>query len=214
MAIKLHILEADPRMKPLKAAVKAVATRAIRLFEKQVKTGNVDVVVYINPEAAIPEIGIGGYTPVENSVLISLDPDHKQLKKNLATELAYTLIHEVHHAIRFRKHIDKETLLEAMVSEGLADNFAMRVTGRRQPPAWCTALNAAEKGTYLKKAGRVWNDLAYNHGLWFFGADPKKVKRWAAYTLAYDLVEAHLKKHPEFEITRDFAADAKQFAGK
>ena len=212
MAIKLHIPENDPRMQPLLGEVKRVATEAARKLAPHLPKGNIDVVIYANPEGTIRELGIGGYTPVENTVFVSLDLGHKHLKKNLKKELTYTLAHELHHAVRFRTPIAKETLLEAMISEGLADHFAMRLTGSRQSPAWCRALTEAEQNSHLKKAKRLWNEETYNRGLWFYGTDPKKVKRWAAYTLGYDLVAMYIKKHREFDVTKDFAVDASLFA--
>ena len=56
--------------------------------------------------------------------------------------------------------------------------------------------------------------MPYDHSLWFYGTSPKKVVRWAGYSLGYELVRAYIDAHPDFDLTKDFAVDAALFAPK
>lgn len=191
----------------LKSITKSVEV----LIKKVVSPGDIDVVFYNNPEGTIKEIGIGGYTPCANVIFISLDPRNPKSKRGIKNELPNTLVHEINHAIRFRTPISKETLFEAMVSEGLADHFAMEITGRKNPPAWATALSSEQKKTLLKRASKEWNASTYDHAAWFYGSTPKKIPRWTAYTLGFDLVATYLQKHPEIAASEIISAKASIF---
>jgi uncharacterized protein YjaZ len=212
MSINIHTLSGSKELKPFVMALKSVTKSVEILIKKLIPLNDIDVVFYVNPEATIKETGIGGYTPVANTVFISLDSKHPKFREGIKKELPYQLAHEINHAIRFRTPILKETLFEAMISEGLADHFAMEVTGRKNPPAWSTALTAKHKKELLKKASKEWNNSTYDHNAWFYGSIVKKIPRWTAYTLGYDLVTAYLQKHPKILASKIISAKSSVFA--
>ena len=128
MPIKIHVLGSSSELKPYVNKLKLILEQSIKAVSKVIETGNIDIIIYENPQATIKEIGIGGYTPVANVIFIALDSEHPKFRQNLDSELFYTLVHEINHAIRFRTPVEKESLLEAMISEGLADHFAMQIS--------------------------------------------------------------------------------------
>jgi len=131
----------------------------------------------------------------------------------LKNELLFTLAHELHHTIRWQKPVEEDTLLEAMVFEGLADHFAMEVTGRQKPSVYSCALTQAQKKIFLKKASKEWNKPAYNHDEWFYGSTPKVIPRWTGYTLGYDLVATYLQTHSGALPSKLTCTDASLFIG-
>lgn len=197
MSIKIHILIASKDIKPYSAQLKSVAKSAMVAVKKLLPIKDVDIVFYDNPGATIDEIGgIGGFTPNAHTMLISLNPSHSNFKNALKNELFFMLAHEFHHTIRWQKAVDGDTLLEALIFEGLADHFAMEVMGRQKPSLYSCALTPAQKKVFLKKASKEWNRPTYNHNEWFFGSAPKVIPRWTGYTLGYDLVATYLQTHP------------------
>ncbi len=212
MSVHISILSSSKGLKPYALQLSAITKSVEAAVRKLLPVKDIDVVFYDNPEGTIEEVGgIGGFTPSANTVFISLNPRHKHFKRALKEELAYTLAHEFHHAIRFRTPIKKETLLEAIISEGLADHFALEVTGRKKPAPWCIALTRDQKEALLKRASKEWNEEGYDHHAWFYGSALKKLPRWTGYALGYDLVEKYLAVHPRASASTLVADDASQF---
>ena len=197
MSINSNILPSSKDLKPFVKELKSITKSVETLIKKIMSPGDIDVVFYDNPGATLKENGIGGYTPCANVIFFSLDPRNPKFREGIKNDLLYTLAHEINHAIRFRTPIPKETLFEAMITEGLADHFAIEVTGRKKPPAWSMSLTDKQKKEFFKKASREWNRPIYDHKAWFYGSEKEKIPRWTAYTLGYDIVATYLQKHPE-----------------
>ena len=214
MSRHIHILTASEDIKPYSAELRSIAKSAVASVKKLLQIKNIDIVFYDNPEATFKDGelgGIGGFTPNAHAIFISLNPRHSNFKNALKKQLFFTLAHELHHTIRWRKPVDDDTLLEALIFEGLADHFAMEVTRRRKATPYSNALTPAQKRTFLKKASEEWNKPAYNHNEWFYGAKPEIIPRWTGYTLGYDLVLKYLKMHPETCSSELACADASLF---
>ena len=89
------------------------------------------------------------------------------------------------------------TLGEALVSEGLADQFDREANGGTGQ-IWNHTLTPAEWAAVLSLAEPVLAAQSYNHLTWFFGGqmsngDP--VPRWTGYMLGYHLVGTYLDLH-------------------
>ena len=212
MPINIYILSSSKDLKSFTKGIKSVVKSVELSIKKLIPLGDIDVVFYDNPEATLKESGIGGYTPCANIIFFSLDPRNPNFKQGLKKELSFQLAHEINHAIRFRTPITKETLFEAMISEGLADHFAMEITGQKIPPAWSTALTDEQKKEFFKKSSEEWNLPTYNHNAWFYGSEIKKIPRWTAYTLGYDLVANYLRKNPKIKSSKIISAETSIFA--
>ena len=214
MSIKFHILTASKDIIPFKAEFKGVTESAVVSVKKLLPIKDVDIIFYNNPGATFYEGemgGIGGFTQDAHTMFISLNPRHPNFKNALENELFFMLAHELNHTIRWQKQVEGDTLLEAMIFEGLADHFAMEVTGRRKLTSYSDALTPEQKKTFTKKAKEVWKKPTYNHKEWFYGSAPDIIPRWTGYTLGYDLVANYLQAHPETLPPKLVRADATLF---
>lgn len=214
MSINTHILTASKAVEPYAAELRTIAESAVKAAKKLLPIKEVDVVFYDNPGATFTEDelgGIGGFTPNAHTVLVSLNPRHSHFKDSLKNELLFMLIHELHHTIRWQKQVEVDTLLEALIFEGLADHFAMEITGRKKPTIYSSALTREQKEFFLKKASEEWNKPTYNHNEWFYGSKPESIPRWTGYTLGFDLVAKYLNAHPELSVSTLTTADASLF---
>ena len=146
-----------------------------------------------NPQLVIPEIGIGGYNPDEHEVILAIDVNFSNLDSTLEENLIAILAHEIHHAKRRRSVGYGNTLLQAVVSEGLADHFSIELTGI-EPPPWSIALTNDELQNWIDAAGNSWSQ-PYNHGAWFLGTDPN-IPRWTGYSIGFELVKNYLLNNP------------------
>jgi len=212
MSINIHVLSASKVIEPYADELKSLAEATIALAVKLLPIKDVDIVFCYNQGGTIDEIGgIGGYTPNANTMFIYLNPHHRDFKKVLKDELTFTLAHELHHTIRWQKEVEGDTLLEAMIFEGLADHFAQEITGRIKPSLYSCALTPEQKKIFLKKASEEWDKSTYDHHLWFFGSNPKIIPRWTGYTLGYDLVDSYLKANIGTSASKLASDDASLF---
>ena len=152
MSIKIHTLDAVKDIIPFTEKLKSVAKSAVSSVKKLLPIKDVDIVFYDNPGATFDEGeigGIGGFTQNAHTMFISLNPRHPNFKNALGNELFFMLAHELNHTIRWQKQVEGDTLLEAMIFEGLADHFAMEVTERKEPTMYSAALTPGQKKTFF-----------------------------------------------------------------
>lgn len=212
MAIKFHIMTESPKIWSYKDRLFGVARKAVSDVSKKIPIDNVDIVLYENQEGAIREIGgIGGYAPNANLVLVSLDPTNKKFSQAITDELKGTLAHELHHTLRWRNPGYGTTLLEALITEGLADHFDLELT-RQSPRPWSIALSKKELQRMLRHAKLNFNK-SYDHSAWFFGSKEKNIPRWTGYSLGFYLVGLYLQKHSDQRPSRLYSAKASTFIG-
>jgi len=191
----LLIFEHQGELDTKKNAIASVARETLQLVNAKMSVDNIKIKVKNNPGNTIPEIGIGGFNPNQYEVLISVDLGFNNLDQSISTVLGPTLAHEIHHLKRRRSVGYGDTLLEACITEGLADHFSMEVFGI-DPPMWSTALSESELEHWIDEAKMVWNNSAYNHFNWFYGATPE-IPRWTGYAIGYKLVNDYLSQNPE-----------------
>lgn len=209
--INLHILNASGKLTPYVKEIKRIFDETIIKVLKNIPLSNIDVVVYEYADGAIPELGIGGNAYDSNVVLIHLNSKFPNfVEKTLKGELRRTIAHELNHTIRSQAVGYGETLLKALISEGLADHFDTEINNEG-PNLWDVVLNASQIKEMMKKAEKEYNSKNYNHWEWFFGSKEKKIPRWTGYTLGYNLVAEYLKKNPGKKPSQLYALKAEEF---
>lgn len=138
----------------------------------------IEVHVLDAPDECIPELGIGGSTYGPHTIVLAVDPDHRINPSDVYS----TLVHEMHHAIRWRGPGCGSTLGERLVSEGLAQVFENECTGR----APMYAQGDVEVEHRALAVAALHEDPA-DEGRWFFGA--ADLPRWFGYRLGYSVVK-------------------------
>lgn len=210
--ITIHVLQGTGKLTPFVEKLNQLSNEALEKITQAIPVKDVDIIFKDDPFFAIKEIGIGGYAPNAHVVYISLDPDVPNLQTKLTEHLGRQLAHELHHALRWHNPGYGETLLEALISEGLADMFSYEVfPGELEK--WDVALTADELEKHGKFARNAY-DNPYNHDEWFFGTNSEMIPKWAGYTLGYNLVKEYLNKHPEKTAATSYALEAKTLVGK
>lgn len=189
--LKLHLLESSGRLEKLKSQITKSFEKISYILENVIKLPDIDIVVADNPESAIPETGVGGYAPTANIIYISINPEHPNIESNVGYEIESTITHEVHHCARWKSIGYGESLLEAIISEGLADHFDIEINGG-DPKPWSIAIKGEILEDLIGKGKKEFNNTNYNHSKWFFGSED--VQRWAGYSMGYKIVKDYLKK--------------------
>jgi uncharacterized protein YjaZ len=119
--------------------------------------------------------------------------------------MLHSLSHELLHVVRLRMPDWEFTMLECMITEGLADHFMIEISNC-EIPKWSQVLSEEEIKKYLVKIKPIvlithdnW-DQEFNEKYfdpWFFGRtgeDP--IPGWTGYSLGWRIVENYLKNHP------------------
>ena len=187
------VFDDDPALSAHRALIQDVVADAFETINASMPIDNLTIEITANPRQAIPEIGLGGFNPSSDKVIMSIDPNFTDLVASIKKELGPLLAHEIHHAKRRRSVGYGNTLLQAMVSEGLADHFSIEVFGI-EPPLWSIALTEEEIPEWIDMASQSWNETEYDHSKWFFGTT-SEVPRWAGYSMGYELVRKYLEEN-------------------
>jgi uncharacterized protein YjaZ len=190
MSIKLHILKASERLEKFEADINKAFEAGINDVQNKLTLPRLDVVVVDDADMAIAETGVGGSAPNAHVLYIYINPNFANLEAVLELEIRSTLAHELHHCARWAAVGYGTTLLEAIVSEGLADHFDIEVNGG-SPKPWSIALSEDELQSTILKAKESFNS-DYNHSDWFYGS--KEIPRWAGYSLGFKIVGEYINK--------------------
>ncbi len=171
-----------------------IVKQFLPILEGILNAKDINVAVEENKEKSIPETGVGGFCPDSHTVHIFIDSKLSSLTQNLEKEIKSTLAHEFHHAVRNGSiNWETDTLLGAMVTEGLADHFDLQVNKGEIKP-WSKTLDEIKLKELMDKAEREFSSRSYNYNDWFFGNEEAGIPKWAGYSLGFKIVEDYLNK--------------------
>ena len=123
--------------------------------------------------------------------------------------LSYTASHEYVHIVRnhlfprglssgrpvYLKTQEPETLLDAMVAEGIADSFARQVYPDMEP-RWLRALDDKAVAHIWPRVLRRLRVSDPNEVRRFLSGDGDRIPQWTGYSLGYRIVSSYLNSHP------------------
>ena len=181
---QLHPLNARHGLTLILPELRAVAKDAVAQVEAVTDLPEFDLVVRSEPGAGVADWGVAGYAPAPGVIDVTLDPG-----RWTPAALTRTLVHEMHHLIRWDGPGYGRSLGESLVSEGLAGHFVTDILGG--PPDPWDAVTCAS-GT-VRRAITEWAHPTYDHDEWFRGRG--KMRRWTGYGLGHQLVAAHLDRN-------------------
>jgi uncharacterized protein YjaZ len=191
--IHVHLLDAAGHLEAFRIEILERTDQTIARVCELVPVEQVDVMIVENPSWTIPNVGLSGYSPTAHLVQIWLDPSVKDFQNNLERELAPTLAHELHHAIRWHKPGYGQTLLEALVTEGLAQAFEIPFRDG-QTPYYAILQNPSRMDELMDLARLEFHNAPYDHSGWFFGSEARGIPNWAGYALGFKIVKQYLEK--------------------
>jgi uncharacterized protein YjaZ len=150
---------------------------------------NIDIIIFESPYV-IAEYGFGANTDNFDAITIRLSPDFVDIMGSIQLHMPALLAHELHHACRQRKlpYWDHTTLKDAMISEGLAENFQHALYPKS--PLHVNPEVERELKTWEEKARKDANSTTYDYDGWFYGNDT--MPRWIGYTIGYHIVRNHI----------------------
>ena len=178
----------------MNTSIQSIAQKTLEEAKIIFGVSDVSVEVLEDPEQVIPETGAGGFAHNSHLISVYYDLQNENFKNNFEKEIRSTIMHEFHHVVRNRKYDwKKDTLLGAMITEGLADHFDIEVNGGNPKP-WSVALSESELSRVLKLAVNEFNSRDFSYEEWFFGLSEKNIPKWAGYSIGFDLVKKYILK--------------------
>ena len=140
----------------------------------------------------IESLGIGARTLSDRKILFQFDPANPHLLESLGKWRRRQIAHEINHTARYEQ---QETLLDALIFEGLAVNYEENWGGEHQDTPWGHALEPDQLKEEWQKAQKELNSPDYSHFVWFFGENQEH-PNWTGYTLGTAIVKKYLELHP------------------
>ena len=147
---------------------------------EHIRAEGVDVIFVDAPNDAIPEWGVGGATFSPYIILISVDPGFALEHRTIEA----TLVHEYHHAMRWRVSDFGADLAQLLISEGLAELFEEECIG--EPPFYSDAHITEQE---VAMANIDLHAQPFNQQKWFFGAEG--ITKHFGYTYGYRLCKKY-----------------------
>lgn len=178
--VQKHVATASGRLEVHLDVIEAAFTSAVSYARDHIGAQGIDVVFVDAPNDAIPEWGVGGATFSPFFILVSLDPLFSLECQNIES----TLVHEFHHAMRWRVADFSADLAQLMVSEGLAQLFEEECIG--EAPFYSRAdITSNEVAAALLDL----HAQPFNQRKWFFGASD--ITKHFGYTYGYQLCKSY-----------------------
>jgi len=173
--VNSHVANASGRLDRHKNIIAVAFDSSAGAAQNLLQAEGIDVLFIDSPVEAIPEMGVGGYTYGPHVIIVAMDPESPNLTEQ---HLATTLVHEFHHAMRWRGPGCGGDLGAMLVSEGLAELFEEQVLG--VPPMYS---QASITGSEVEQAKLEFHHQPFSQSKWFFGAEG--VTRMFGYTYGY-----------------------------
>ena len=178
--VNLFIANAGGTLDDLVDTINEAFQAAVTPSKELLDLEGVDVLVVDAPDDVIPEWGVGGYTYGPRAILVALEPratiDHHHIER--------TLVHEFHHAMRWRGQGCGGSLGQMLVSEGLAELFEEQVLG--EAPFFSRVSITDDE---IAAARELLYEPEFNQKKWFFGAEG--ITSFFGYTYGYQLCRAY-----------------------
>ncbi len=183
-SIHYYVANSTGKLDELQGLIASSISEVIPIVEKELHANKIDIIFVSASASVIPEYGIGGHFPGPNHIYVSFDPKSDKITQK---GLSDTLLHEIHHSMRWRKPGYGETLGEAMITEGLACLYEEQHSGNVPIFAKVTL-----KDNQITRAKKLLNSKGYDHSKWFYGS--KNVDRWFGYSYGYELCKSYSDK--------------------
>lgn len=216
----LHFIKTDTELdeeiiKRLKNAISEHAINACNVLDLNL----VNIIVWPNQNAVIPETGEGGESWSKELCFIYIDPtrSNNDLREIIEKNIPATVYHELNHVARelflgksgIGFHTD---LNKALISEGMASIFAEEMFPTAKSP-WTNYSNEEIQSLMdIYRNRDVSCDKNYNHGDWFYGEG--ELSRWIGYKVGCYLVRNFRQKEKNISWKELIAMDAEKVIEK
>ncbi|MBI2578097.1 MAG: hypothetical protein HYW26_00130 [Candidatus Aenigmarchaeota archaeon] len=165
-----------------------IITAALKKCQKAVPLSDIKIFIFPTNSRFVKEnlSGSSGFCVWKNVITIFVHPKSKWQKS-----LANTICHEYAHAATSGYHKNK-TLLEAMIDEGIAEDFCESVLSGKPSP-WSKALTEKEARTFFRRMKNKLNSKNPNlRQEVLYGS--VRYPMWTGYSIGYYIVKNYTRR--------------------
>ena len=186
-------------------AILADISAALTKINQKLSINNFTLLVNSDNAVIDPIRGTGGAAYATKSVEMGID-------YTVATteNITYIIAREAHRSRRIQNNALNDTLLAALVTEGLAIAFAIEMAELQVLPPETVAIAAPDYNAVVTAALAELNSQTYDADEWFFGNGA--LAQFTGHSLGYDTVQRFLSRHPGSAAAYAFAVDVELFA--
>lgn len=188
--------------------IERLTRSTLALAAAELPLERVTILIATGTDTVIPELGFGGRADA-GTVRLVFDTSSSLWAMSLESDYPALLAHELHHVARIRAVGFAAHLLDALILEGLADQFSVELLGVPDP-IWAVAVQGAELDLWNERARDNYFNAGYNHSAWFFGTG--NPPRWAGYSIGYKLAGDFLRANPGSSAAALYAEDSARIA--
>ena len=189
--------------------IKEVVFKHATVAAQKLNIDFINIVIYPNHDLTIPKVGSGGFAPNSDWIRLAIDPRRKdeEVENIIKNIIPLSVYHEMNHVARWMKPGYGTSLMEVIISEGLAIVFAEENWNLFVAP-WgkYTKNEIAKYLLVLKKRNRK-KDKNYDHAEWFFG---KGKPNWIGYKLGAYIIRKVRENCPKIGIEELVNMDAEK----
>lgn len=183
--INYHIANSTGELDHLLDLISKSLSKVLPIVEIDLNANRIDIIFISAAKLTIPEYGIGGNSPGPHHIYIAFNPKSSAITQQGLEE---TLLHEIHHCMRWRGPGYGSTLGEAIISEGLACLYEEQHSGK--VPIYA---KVKIKNNQIAEAKKELDLKKYNHAKWFFGTG--NIDKWFGYSYGYKLCKDYSFKN-------------------
>lgn len=191
MALKYHILNSSGRFDSHLELLREQVEQSIETVNKHLSM-DADVCISHSSAHCNKELGIGGGAFTPNLMHIFLDVDHKNFVNAVKTEILCVLAHEAHHCKRMESVPNDYSLIDSIVTEGLACQCELDIGGGENP-SFIPDSVIHDTNSLLSIMLPHLEETEYCFDTYFLGKDPEKLPKYAGFAVGFDIVGRYLK---------------------
>lgn len=163
-----------------------------------------NITIYNMPHMTIPDQGCGGYTPSAEWMQLLVDEENKIFgTEEFLTHLKNTLVHEFNHTVRWSHPSYGYTLIESIISEGIATAFEKDYLKMDVDWGHYTQENIVRFFEIIKEVGKDGLEQTGDHSAYIFGNE--SIPKFFGYRLGTYIIDEFRKNNPNLsweEITK------------
>jgi len=204
--INLHILQANPLLKPYNSRLKKEFDLVLKQISKYLETKDVDILV-LEDGTRVDNI-VKTRIINDNVLAITFDTKHKNFKKYFRQYVRRPVSYDLYLLSIYQKFGQTKTLLEEMLLHGVALNFEKTITNFALAENF--ELNKNEVDDLINKNKKNFNLKNYTLDKWFY--NPKSKPAYIGRVIGYFLVKNYLQKNKNKKLEDLLKLSPKQIA--
>ena len=204
--IHLHILQANPLLKPYNSRLKKEFDLVLKQISKYLDTKDVDILVVEDGT----RVGSAVETRIinDNVLAVTFNTKHKNFKKYFKQYVRRPVSYDLYSLSIYQKFGFPKTLLEEMLLHGVALNFEKTIT--KFALAENFELNKNEVDDLINKNKKNFKLKNYNPAKWFH--NPKSKPAYIGRVIGYFLVKNYLQENKDTKLDDLLKLSPKQLA--